>query len=79
MLQFMALEAAIDVGLNEDEFRAGWSWSKGFKKRHGLAMRSRTRVGQDSNQDGFEALERFSRRVKVLMFEHNIDTAFNAD
>ncbi|KAH9194659.1 hypothetical protein AeNC1_003357, partial [Aphanomyces euteiches] len=79
MLQFMALEAAIDVGLSEDEFRAGWSWSKGFKKRHGLAMRSRTRVGQDSNQDGFEALERFSRRVKDLMLEHNTDTVFNAD
>ncbi|ETW01626.1 hypothetical protein H310_06258 [Aphanomyces invadans] len=42
MLRMMALEAAIDVGLSEDEFKAGWHWIKGFKKRHDLTFRTKT-------------------------------------
>ncbi|RHY29148.1 hypothetical protein DYB32_005395 [Aphanomyces invadans] len=48
MLQIMALEAAIDLGLSEDQFYASWHWMQGFKKRFGLSLRSRTRTGQDT-------------------------------
>ncbi|KAH9104586.1 hypothetical protein AeMF1_019367 [Aphanomyces euteiches] len=34
MLRAMALEAAVDIGLRDDQFRAGWHWVQGFKQRH---------------------------------------------
>ncbi|KAF0703539.1 hypothetical protein AaE_015322 [Aphanomyces astaci] len=79
MLRIMALEAAIDLGLDDHEFLAGWHWADGFKRRHGLSLRCRTRVGQDTPQDGLDALESFSERVKALMREHCIDRVYNAD
>ncbi|RQM26912.1 hypothetical protein B5M09_001718 [Aphanomyces astaci] len=79
MLRVMALEAAIDLGIEDHEFLAGWHWIHGFKRRHGLSLRSRTRIGQDSPDDGVAALEAFSARVRALVLEHDIDLVYNAD
>ncbi|KAF0684209.1 Aste57867_23795 [Aphanomyces stellatus] len=79
MLKIMALEAAVDQGLNDNEFFASWSWVYGFKRRNGLSLRARTRVGLDTTADGTEVLEQFSRRVRELVEEHNIDRIYNAD
>ncbi|ETW05648.1 hypothetical protein H310_03373 [Aphanomyces invadans] len=56
MIRIMALETAIDAGLDENEFSASWSWLKGFKKRYRLSIRARTRCGQDTQADGEAAL-----------------------
>ncbi|RHY61299.1 hypothetical protein DYB30_000865 [Aphanomyces astaci] len=79
MLQLMALEMAIDLGLDEDMFQASWHWMKGFKKRFGLALRARTRTGQDTQGDGEAALEAFSARVESIMEREGIDVVYNAD
>ncbi|CAK4386671.1 unnamed protein product [Aphanomyces euteiches] len=55
MLRIIAFEAAIDEGYNDDEYRASCSWLDAFKRRHRLSLRSRTRVGQVSN-DGEQTL-----------------------
>ncbi|RHY43070.1 hypothetical protein DYB34_004836 [Aphanomyces astaci] len=79
MLRIMALEAAIDLGLEDHEFLAGWHWVDGFKRRHGLSLRVRTRVGQDTPEDGLEVLESFTQRVQTIMRENDIDCVYNAD
>ncbi|RHY75736.1 hypothetical protein DYB34_000973, partial [Aphanomyces astaci] len=79
MLQLMALETAIDLGLPDDAFHAGWHWMRGFKKRHGLAIRARTRQGQDTQGDGEAALAAFVQRVQAVVVEHGIDVIYNAD
>ncbi|RHY91717.1 hypothetical protein DYB26_007031 [Aphanomyces astaci] len=79
MLQHMALEAAVDEGYSEDEFKAGWHWMVGFKRRHKLSLRARTRVGQDSNEDGIATRQEFSQHVRDFMGEHGVDVVYNAD
>ncbi|RHY85761.1 hypothetical protein DYB35_013780, partial [Aphanomyces astaci] len=51
MLCVMTMETPIDVGLTEDKFKAGWHWIQGFKHRHGLSLRAKTRIGQASTID----------------------------
>ncbi|ETV78386.1 hypothetical protein H257_07948 [Aphanomyces astaci] len=65
MLRIMMLESFIDLGLKEDEFRAGWHWVDGFKRRHGLSLRARTRIGQQTPDDGLD--------------RYDIDVIYNAD
>ncbi|RHX98761.1 hypothetical protein DYB25_003571 [Aphanomyces astaci] len=77
MLQIMALETAIDVGLSEDEFKGGWHWIQGFKRRHGLTFRAKTRIGQDSNQDGADTLSAFSERVLLTAIASSDSTGRN--
>ncbi|RHY03750.1 hypothetical protein DYB36_009671 [Aphanomyces astaci] len=79
MLQIMALETAIDVGLSEDEFKGGWHWIQGFKRRHGLTFRAKTRIGQDSNQDGADTLSAFSERVLLTAIANDVQVIYNAD
>ncbi|RHY27051.1 hypothetical protein DYB32_007086 [Aphanomyces invadans] len=79
MLHLMALEKAIDVGLTEDEFKAGWHWIHGFKRRHGLSFRAKTRIGQDTNKDGTSILAAFSERVLLSAVANGIDVIYNAD
>ncbi|RHY20483.1 hypothetical protein DYB32_010022 [Aphanomyces invadans] len=79
MLQMMALETAIDVGLSEDEFKGGWHWIQGFRRRHGLTFRSKTRIGQDTNQDGTDTLRAFSERVLLTAMANDVDVIYNAD
>ncbi|RHY05566.1 hypothetical protein DYB25_011413 [Aphanomyces astaci] len=79
MLRIMALEAAIDLGLSEDEFRAGWHWVDGFKRRHGLSLRARTRIGQQTPEDGDEVLDDFAKRVQEIVAREGIDIIYNAD
>ncbi|RQM19595.1 hypothetical protein B5M09_011406, partial [Aphanomyces astaci] len=79
MLRVMALETAIDVGLTEDEFKASWTWIQGFKRRHGLSLRSKTRIGQDSTQDGTATLAEFSERVLMCAMANDVDVIYNAD
>ncbi|RHY80466.1 hypothetical protein DYB31_014031 [Aphanomyces astaci] len=79
MLRMMALETAIDVGLSEDEFRAGWHWIHGFKKRHVLTFYAKTRIGQDSNEDGAAMLADFSERVLLSAMANDVETIYNAD
>ncbi|KAH9109250.1 hypothetical protein AeMF1_015657 [Aphanomyces euteiches] len=79
MLRIMALEAAIDLGLNEDQFRAGWHWVDGFKRRHGLSLRARTRVGQQTLEDGLAVLESFAKRIRQVVEDNDIQTIYNAD
>ncbi|RHY60422.1 hypothetical protein DYB38_013920, partial [Aphanomyces astaci] len=64
MLRLMALETAIDVGQTEAEFKAGWHWIRGFKQRNNLTFRTKTRVGQDTNEDGARTLEEFAERIR---------------
>ncbi|RHZ29192.1 hypothetical protein DYB31_011494 [Aphanomyces astaci] len=52
---------------------------RGFKKRHGLAIRARTRQGQDTQGDGEAALAAFVQRVEAVVVEHGIDVIYNAD
>ncbi|RHY32493.1 hypothetical protein DYB32_002513 [Aphanomyces invadans] len=79
MLKIMALEAAIDSGLQDHEFLAGWHWVHGFKRRHGLSMRARTCIGQDTPEDGVETLNAFASRIRCILADHNIDRIYNAD
>ncbi|RHY25144.1 hypothetical protein DYB32_008502 [Aphanomyces invadans] len=80
MLQMMALETVIDVGLSEDEFKGGWHWIQGFRRRHGLTFRSKTPIGQDSNQDGTDTLSAFSERVLLTAMANDVDVIlYNAD
>ncbi|RHY12586.1 hypothetical protein DYB25_008018 [Aphanomyces astaci] len=79
MIQIMALETAIDAGLDEASFAASWSWLRGFKRRFKLSWRARTRSGQDTQGDGDAALAKFSARVADLIREHSIDVIYNAD
>ncbi|KAH9088269.1 hypothetical protein LEN26_019557 [Aphanomyces euteiches] len=79
MLQMMALDAAIDLELRDHEFLASWHWMNGFKQRHGLSLRSHTRVGQDTPDDGLETLKTFAERVRHLVCENGIGRIYNAD
>ncbi|KAH9099877.1 hypothetical protein Ae201684P_018885 [Aphanomyces euteiches] len=79
MLHMMALETVTDLGLDEHSFKASWHWMKAFKKRFGLALRSRTQIGQESQADGEAALSAFSRRVQEIVETEGIETIFNAD
>ncbi|RQM26889.1 hypothetical protein B5M09_013830 [Aphanomyces astaci] len=72
-------ETTIDLGLPDDAFHAGWHWMRGFKKRHGLAIRARTRQGQDTQGDGEAVLAAFVQRVQAVVVEHGIDVIYNAD
>ncbi|KAF0718784.1 hypothetical protein AaE_010557, partial [Aphanomyces astaci] len=66
MLRIMALEAAIDLVLEDHEFLAGLHWVDGFKRRHGLSLRAHT--------------PSFAQRVQTMMRENNIDyCVYNAD
>ncbi|RHY26611.1 hypothetical protein DYB32_007454, partial [Aphanomyces invadans] len=79
MIRIMALETAIDAGLDENEFSASWSWLKGFKKRYQLSIRARTRCRQDTQADGEAALATFADRIAHLVMEHEIEVICNAD
>ncbi|KAF0684413.1 Aste57867_23608 [Aphanomyces stellatus] len=79
MLRLMALETAIDVGLSESEFKAGWHWIAGFKRRNDLTFRTKTRVGQDTNGDGERTLAEFAARIRSVALEHGIERIYNAD
>ncbi|KAF0709454.1 Aste57867_5919 [Aphanomyces stellatus] len=79
MLRVMALDAAQDQGLSTTEFRAGWHWVHGFKRRHGLSLRARTRVGQQTPQDGEDVMAAFAERIRNIMKTESIDVVYNAD
>ncbi|RHY19924.1 hypothetical protein DYB32_010141 [Aphanomyces invadans] len=79
MLKIMALEVAIDSGLQDHEFLAGWHRVHGFKRQHGLSMRARTRIGQDTPEDGVETLNGFASRIRCILADHNIERIYNAD
>ncbi|KAF0713988.1 hypothetical protein AaE_011664, partial [Aphanomyces astaci] len=79
MIQVMALEMAIDAGIDEPAFTASWSWFQGFKKRFEFTLRARTRIGQNSQGDGEEALGTFAARVAQVVRDNNIDVVYNAD
>ncbi|CAK4446044.1 unnamed protein product, partial [Aphanomyces euteiches] len=74
MLRAMALEAAVDMGLRDDQFRV-----QGFKQRHGLSLRARTRTGQQTPDDGLAVLEQFAKRIKKVVQDERIDRIYNAD
>ncbi|KAF0710737.1 hypothetical protein AaE_012402 [Aphanomyces astaci] len=75
----MALEMAIDAGIEERAFTASWSWFQGFKRRFKLTLRARTRIGQDTQGDGDKALATFAARVAQVVRDNNIDVVYNAD
>ncbi|RHY50824.1 hypothetical protein DYB34_005490 [Aphanomyces astaci] len=79
MIQIMALETAIDVGLDESAIVASWSWLEGFKRRFRLSLRTRTRQGEDTQGDGDAALATFSARVAQVVRVNDIDVIYNAD
>jgi hypothetical protein len=79
MIQLMALEVAIDAGVDEQSFAASWTWMSRFMKRFKLALRTRTRTGQDTAGDGEAALATFAARVAHVVEEHSIDVIYNAD
>ncbi|RHY14358.1 hypothetical protein DYB26_015711 [Aphanomyces astaci] len=79
MIQVMALEMAIDAGIEERAFIASWSWFQGFKSRFKLTLRARTRIGQDTQGDGDKALAKFATRVAQVVRDNNIDVVYNAD
>ncbi|RHY64721.1 hypothetical protein DYB30_014022 [Aphanomyces astaci] len=75
----MALEMAINAGIEERAFTASWSWFQGFKRRFKLTLRARTRIGQDTQGDGDKALATFAARVAQVVRDNNIDVVYNAD
>ncbi|KAH9119452.1 hypothetical protein LEN26_007955 [Aphanomyces euteiches] len=79
MIRIMAHESAVEAGLDDSVFSASWSWLKGFKKRHNLSWRSRTRMGQDTQGDGEAVLSEFASRIAGLVRDHDIDIIYNAD
>ncbi|RLO06514.1 hypothetical protein DYB28_005414 [Aphanomyces astaci] len=79
MIQVMALEMAIDAGIEERAFTASWSWFQGFKRRFMPTLRARTRIGQDTQGDGGKALATFAARVAQVVRDNNIDVVYNAD
>ncbi|RHZ42577.1 hypothetical protein DYB26_015194 [Aphanomyces astaci] len=79
MIQVMALEMAIDAGIEELAFTASWSWFQVFKRRFKLTLRARTRIGQDTQGDGDKALATFAARVAQVVCDNNMDVVYNAD
>ncbi|RHY18472.1 hypothetical protein DYB25_011224 [Aphanomyces astaci] len=75
----MALEMAIDAGIEERAFTASWSWFQGFKRRFKPTLRARTRIGQDTQGDGDKVLATFAARVAQVVRDNNIDVVYNAD
>ncbi|RHY27027.1 hypothetical protein DYB32_007108 [Aphanomyces invadans] len=63
----------------EDEFKAGWHRIHGFKRRHGLSFRAKTRIGQDTNKDGTSILAAFSERVLLSAVVNDVGVIYNAD
>ncbi|RHZ14004.1 hypothetical protein DYB37_011964 [Aphanomyces astaci] len=59
--------------------KAGWHWIRGFKQRNNLTFRTKTRVGQDMNEDGARTLEEFAERIRGVVAEHGIERIYNAD
>jgi hypothetical protein len=66
MLQLKAKELAEERGIPSNEFKASRDWCESFKKRHGFALRQRTRQGQDTQEGADEVLEAFSAHVKEV-------------
>ncbi|RLO03981.1 hypothetical protein DYB28_007296 [Aphanomyces astaci] len=79
MIQVMALQMAIDAGIEERAFTASWSWFQGFKRRFRMTLRAHTRIGQDTQGDGDKALATFAARVAQVVRDNNIDVVYNAD
>ncbi|ETV72942.1 hypothetical protein H257_12273 [Aphanomyces astaci] len=79
MIQIMALETAVDVGLDEKALVASWSWLESFKRRFWLSLRARTRQGQDTQGDGDAVMATFSAHVAQVVRDNDIDVIYNAD
>ena len=79
MLQLKALEIAAEQGISTTRFKASRTWVKSYRERWGLAMRMKTRQGQDMDGDGNVACQEFSEHVRRIMIEHSVRKVYNAD
>ncbi|RHY17923.1 hypothetical protein DYB25_004087 [Aphanomyces astaci] len=50
-----------------------------LRRRHGLSLRARTRIGQQTPEDGLAVLGTFSARIRKIVEEENIDVVYNVD
>ncbi|CAK5020311.1 unnamed protein product, partial [Aphanomyces euteiches] len=64
MLRIMAMEMASEAGIRPHKFKASTRW---------------TRIGQASNEDGANALEEFSTKIRTIIEEERIALVLNAD
>lgn len=79
LLCIHALECFNDMQLPNFIFKASYPWVRAFLGRHGLAMRARTRQGQESTEAGQLARAAFGRDVRERMKAEGITDLFNAD
>ncbi|KAG1692186.1 hypothetical protein DVH05_025616 [Phytophthora capsici] len=79
MLKLQALEVYGGCNLPHGAFTATWSWRKHFLRRHKLAIRRRTRIGQTTPADAAAQAEKFSISVRNKMKELKISKVYNAD
>ncbi|RQM29009.1 hypothetical protein B5M09_008577 [Aphanomyces astaci] len=51
----------------------------GFKRSHGLSLRTCTRIRQQTPEDGLAVLGMFSAPVRKIVEDENIDVVYNVD
>jgi hypothetical protein len=78
MIQQQALEFAKTMEPTV-VFHASHTWLGRFLGRHAMAMRMRTRQGQERPADGLAQREEFAREVYELMRAEDIRRVYNAD
>ncbi|RHY16776.1 hypothetical protein DYB32_010613 [Aphanomyces invadans] len=79
LLQTRAREVANDLGLTESQFRAGSTWVKSFLNWWSLSMRSKTRAGQSSAEEGEAMLTQFADKIRRIVDTNGIELIYNAD
>ncbi|KAH9102111.1 hypothetical protein AeMF1_021247 [Aphanomyces euteiches] len=79
LLQQFALQVAVDENLQPHQFKASSNWIESFKRRHSLSMRTQTRCGNKSQEDGDQSLKNFSARIVKLISGNDISEIYNAD
>ncbi|ETV88287.1 hypothetical protein H257_01579 [Aphanomyces astaci] len=79
MLRVMTLEAAIDLGFNDVEFRAGWHWMDGFKAAPWAVPSCTYPHWPADTEDGLAVSGKVSARIRKIVEEENIDVVYNVD
>ncbi|KAG4224463.1 hypothetical protein PC116_g27083 [Phytophthora cactorum] len=64
---------------HEDMFAASGTWVKLFLRRHKMALRTRTRLGQTTPADAQEAAVQFREIVLRTIIEKQCTRLYNAD
>ncbi|POM74881.1 Hypothetical protein PHPALM_8087 [Phytophthora palmivora] len=79
MLECRAKEVAEDARVPTDSFAASSSWRKRFLDKYCLALRRKTRIGQNTPADSDQIAREFRLEVLKIIKEEGIAEIYNAD